>query len=485
MEYFGGLPLEVVEMIFLKLDKESVLNASNVCIQWKKFIHGLDSLDDSVTDNPVLIQKLEKCGLIMSEHDVEKCKCIEVKIGLFRFIENRDNQMICDELVNHYLLDNDFYGFHDAVSKSRLCVAKAYSCPLITDTNFVSLIDLTEDKNETVEIEIHDEATMDTMYDLKLFAHGNTLVILREVEVKTEAEVDEMITFQKIHLWSLKAMDHVTDLNLLDVLKLDAENDEDITFFGVNWLIIADNKLAVNLFYDTKEQRLFQTHFWKLDTLSPSADNIHHWTKLDHNSDKEMDTIHMNSKFFCGRFESRPEIKLRVFNFEDFTKVSVKNTGIKERCQFNCIEELEQGLSNKFAIFNECSNILQVYDFNNENTSFEFQIDFSVRIGDPDCSLTLANFFLGKMMLVKTFYDNNEQEYLFSFIIVNEVGDVIDGNTQSYMGYFDKEVAFIDKGAVYHIDINGVLAYTNKHEIFEEEDGVEEEEEYKRIHFYH
>ena len=92
MEYFGGLPLEVVEMIILKLDKESVLNASNVCIQWKKFIHGLDSLDDSVTDDPVLIQKLEKCGLIMSEHDVEKCKCIEVKIGLFQFIENRDNQ---------------------------------------------------------------------------------------------------------------------------------------------------------------------------------------------------------------------------------------------------------------------------------------------------------------------------------------------------------------------------------------------------------
>ena len=51
--------------------------------------------------------------------------------------------------------------------------AKSYSCPLIIDTNFVSLIDLTEDSNETVEIETHDDATMDTMYDMKLFAHDN------------------------------------------------------------------------------------------------------------------------------------------------------------------------------------------------------------------------------------------------------------------------------------------------------------------------
>ena len=95
--------------------------------------------------------------------------------------------------------------------------------------------------------------------------------------------------------------------------------------------------------------------------------------------------------------------------------------------------------------------------------------------------IDLGEFFPGK--------DNAGEDVLWQqrtgVSFVNEVGDVIDGNIQSYMGYFDKEVAFIDKGAVYHIDINGVLAYTNKHEIFEEEDGVEEEEEYKRIHFYH
>ena len=90
-------------------------------------------------------------------------------------------------------------------------------------------------------------------------------------------------------------------------------------------------------------------------------------------------------------------------------------------------------------------------------------------------------------MPVKTFYENNEQEYLFSFIIVNKDGDVIDGNTQKYKGYFDKEEAFIDKGAVYHIDVNqwSNNEWNIRHEIFEEEDGVEVEKEFKRIHFYH
>jgi len=487
MENFGGLPLEVVDIIFLKLDKESILNASKVCIQWKKVIHNLSSLESSVTEDPVLMNKLEKCGLILREHDVENCRCIEVNVGLFRFIGNPDNQMVCEELENRYLAENDYIGFRNVVSKSKLCVATNYSSPINEDTNMVYITDLTEteERIEPIEIKIHEEIKEnDALYDMELFACDNTLVILRDCE--EEMISDETILYKKIHLWNLKSLDHVSDLNFVDVVKRDAANNGDITFVGVDWLNVRDNKLAVKLFFDLNGQRIFQTHFWKLNTLSPSAENIHHWTKLDENLNHWM---HMNSKFICGRFETQPEIKLKVWNFEDLTKVSLLDTGLKQCYQFICVEKLEEGLSNKFAIFIKYDWMLQVYDLNSENTSFEFQIDFSAYIGDNDYSLTLASFFLGKMMLVKTFYDSNEQEYLFSFIIVNEDGDVIDGNTQKYEGYFDKEEAFIDQDASYHIDINGVLVYTNKHDIYKyeysDDDEDEDEEEFKIIHFYH
>ena len=249
MENFGGLPLEVVDIILLKLDKESILNASKVCIQWKKVIHNLSSLESSVTEDPVLMNKLEKCGLILREHDVENCRCIEVNVGLFRFIGNPDNQMVCEELENRYLAENDYIGFRNVVSKSKLCVATNYSSPINEDTNMVYITDLTEteERIEPIEIKIHEEIKEnDALYDMELFACDNTLVILRDCE--EEMISDETILYKKIHLWNLKSLDHVSDFNFVDVVKHDSGNNGDITFVGVDWLNVRDYKLAVKLF---------------------------------------------------------------------------------------------------------------------------------------------------------------------------------------------------------------------------------------------
>merc|ERR1712098_187760 len=224
-------------------------------------------------------------------------------------------------------------------------------------------------------------------------------------------------------------------------------------------------------------ERCFQTQFWRLNTRSPSSDNVNFWTKIDSRSDDKINgKLHMNSKFFCGKFnygfEDDSEINLAVFNFEDLTKVTVKNTGIRGLAKHFFDEKLEQGMSNKFAIYNRYSKILKVYDFDNENTSCDFQIDFSTHFGNDEYKLTLASFFMGKIMMVKTFFDTNEQSNFLSFVIVNEDGNVIDGNKQEYEQYED----YFDGDATYHVDINGVLAFTNEHDPYET---------FQRIHHYY
>ena len=79
------LPLEVLDKIFSSLDRESLIAASNVCVNWKKVIHDYTSTSTSSCD-PDLQEKLKKCGWIMNEHDVEKCQCIELNTGLLKYI---------------------------------------------------------------------------------------------------------------------------------------------------------------------------------------------------------------------------------------------------------------------------------------------------------------------------------------------------------------------------------------------------------------
>jgi len=310
-----------------------------------------------------------------------------------------------------------------------------------------------------------------------LFACDNTLVIMEDYEFTLRG----MIKHQLIHLWNLKSLDRIYDLDFLDVVDLDAVLNEDITNIHVCQLIIADNKLAVNLYFDMNGDRIFQTHFWKLDTLHPSADNIHHWTKIDYNpGDRIYGELHMNSNFFCGKVEEdEREIKIRVFNFEDISKESVRNIehGLQRYVTSYLDWKLEQGMSNRFAMFNKVSEILQVFDFSVEHTSCIFQVDFSHL--DNLEYLTIASFYLGKMILVKRFWDEDYNDYVFSFVIVNEQGDVVEGNKQMYKGYLDVE-------ASYHVDINGVLAFTNEDgEEHDNANGAEDDEKLQRVHFYH
>ena len=77
MAVFGDLPPEVLENLFSALDRQSLMTASNVCLKWRKVIHDFTSRPASKCDSN-LQTKLEKCGWIFGDHDLENCKCIEL-----------------------------------------------------------------------------------------------------------------------------------------------------------------------------------------------------------------------------------------------------------------------------------------------------------------------------------------------------------------------------------------------------------------------
>ena len=93
---FRDLPFEVKEKIFPQLDRDSVIAASNVCLSWRKVIHSLTSMKTTSNCDPDLKEKLEKCGWIFGGHDLERCKCIELNLGLFKFIG--EVSFACNEL---------------------------------------------------------------------------------------------------------------------------------------------------------------------------------------------------------------------------------------------------------------------------------------------------------------------------------------------------------------------------------------------------
>ena len=106
------LPLVSQDNLFPRLDRESLISASNVCVSWRKTVHDFMSRRISNVDSD-LRDKLEKCGWIMSEHDVERCSCIDLYSSLFKFIGNVP--MSCRELISV-----PTYQLIHSLSKSKL-----------------------------------------------------------------------------------------------------------------------------------------------------------------------------------------------------------------------------------------------------------------------------------------------------------------------------------------------------------------------------
>ena len=136
----------------------------------------------------------------------------------------------------------------------------------------------------------------------------------------------------------------------------------------------------------------------------------------------------MNSRFFCVAFQDYPssEAKLHIFNFDDLSEHSTKVFGIATSSEtyWDFYDFLmEDGMSNKIAVFDKRRKILNVFQLDDLEAQ-GIQVDLS------GSDIMMSNFLMGKIMLIKGDFDNrNSEEAKFSqFLIVTEDGDVIEGN---------------------------------------------------------
>jgi len=189
MSAFGDLPLVALDKIYSFFDNETIINASNVCLAWRHFIHEKTTPSNCDSD---LVDKLEKCGWIMSvDHDIEKCKCIELNLSLLKFVRNEHPGFVFNEsnevasCINEarddegkpLMFDTSYIPFRPdyALTNSKICILKDKNTIVVTHL-------MKKDKTEMIPLDSHleDPKREDFKMIISIYAYGNLLVVMEE-----------------------------------------------------------------------------------------------------------------------------------------------------------------------------------------------------------------------------------------------------------------------------------------------------------------
>jgi len=427
MSSFEDLPHVVWKVIYSYMDRESVLRASNVCVSWRKMIHDLSSPSNCDSELKV---KLEKCGWIMSEHDVEKCSCINLNMGLYKFIKNvpLSFEKVCEATV----LQNDL----------RFCVSESRLCYAMNDARSISVFHLTtQEELKTINMDLYLEEDGEIFMYNALQSIDNTLVIL-------ENSHDLYSKKKKIHLWNLKNAEYVAEINVSGQAKIGYN-------FDIDHVELTKNKLLVMLhIYNDDGDSLGQFLIWNLDTEDPSTSNLTHWRTIDRNRDYAK-KVCMNSKLFCY---IRDELELRIYHFDDLPNFKTKSLNEKEDgCAWDFLEvKLESGDSGRLAIYDGMLRKLRVYNLDDDDVDVEIQVDFSSIPNKISSTILMSGFFMDNIIFVNLDPKENkwwQQENELNFIIVTKMGDVVEGNKHKIMHS-------VNKDAFFYVDNFGLMMET-------------------------
>ena len=386
MKAIGDLPSEVLDEIFSNLDGESMIVASKVCLLWRRVVHEFTSLRASKCDTE-LKEKLEKCGWIFGEHDFEYCKCIELNIGLFKFIGSESlsyQELFCDrQSQSLYLLP-----------KNKL-FTNAYEAGIL-------MYDLRQGKFDQSYL-LDENLSHRRVYAARV--QDQTLVI---------SKYDTHPTCGQLMVWNLKTVQNVSELNFRGKA-FEFTGDRNCRIDLVD-IAIGRHKLAVHLAIRDKFTYRTQhriTQIWKLDTDNPSTENIRYWRTIEHDLGfMDEGKLFMNSKLLCLQANKTSGIFLNVFLIDDLSTSTTTNIG--NFCSSDIQIDIEEGFSNRIAVFRKLDNILKVYKFFDDNDVFCLEIDLSPVVSMNPGSLLMANFLMGKIMFIL------KSESQFQCIIVTE-----------------------------------------------------------------
>jgi len=396
MKVIGDLSSEVLNEIFSYLDGDSLIIASNVCLSWRRIVHKFTSLRATKCDSDIK-EKLEKCGWIFGEHDFEYCKCIELNTGLFKYIGNEP--LFCQQVV----MSDNFSYFEYLLSKNKLF---AY----IDGVTNIFMYDLSQGKRRLDNSSLPVSAAV---------VQDQTLVIIHHN--------------YRIMVWNHKTVHNVTELNFHGKAIEYTGADQIHCQINVEDVAIGRHKLAVNLlirdiFTNRLQHRI--TQIWKLDTDNPSTENIRYWRTIEHDLGfMDEGKLFMNSKLLCLQANKTGGIILNVFLIDD---LSTSTTTSVESFWFRALQtDIEEGFSNRIAVFHKLDNILKVYKFFDDNDVFCLEIDLSPVVSMNPGSLLMANFLMGKIM----FIFKRREKRQFQCIIVTEEAEVIEGNKQEFQQF--------------------------------------------------
>merc|ERR1719342_1242111 len=127
----------------------------------------------------------------------------------------------------------------------------------------------------------------------------------------------------------------------------------------------------------------------------------------------------MNSKLLCLKASKIDESEsfLNVFLIDDLSTSTTTSIG---RFWFRDLQtDIEEGFSNRIAVFRKLDNILKVYKFFDDNDVFCLDVNLNpVGVSINRGSLMMANFLMGKIMFIL------KSERQIQCIIVTEEGEV-------------------------------------------------------------
>jgi len=429
MEGLEDLPLVAQDNLFLRLDRESLMATSNVCVSWKKTVHDFTSRRISNVDSD-LRDKLEKCGWIMSEHDVERCSCIDLYSSLFKLIGNVP--MSCRELFS-VPVEQLIY----SISKSKL---------FFFNYGF-QVFDLMQ---ETMEpIEPWKELWRDTVIKA-MHSHDKTLALIA-CDYKEDAEA-----VYEVYILNHETLQFVQLLNensFKVAMGLTQEEFHTHDIY-VSKIALAEDKLAVMLWIEMESSNSCQTQIWKLDTADPSTANIRYWKTIEHDLDmldgmnSIMDfTMVMNSKLLCLAMPGHEKLVLDVLLFDDFSRQTVtvfEENEDKEENVYDFGIVIEDNCSKRVSVFDDESLILKVYEFDAANFSC-LEVNLS-QYAKESGVIQLNRFMMGKVMLLL------RSDGKFKCILVTEDGAVVEGVDQQLQNEIH----------AFHVNADGIVAVTMK-----------------------
>jgi len=428
---------ELLNKIFSKLGRESLLAASNVCVSWRRVIHNYTSPPSNMDSD--LQEKLEKCGWIMSEHDIEKCKCIELNTSLLKFIGNRELsfRVLCQ--LESELNDDILFGR----SGSKLCF-------ISKSGESISVLDATKEKAVKVNqwnwggfsdlnVIERDPRKKKDILKRQLYIKDNTLML---VDAYLQPFVFIVI---RVHMWNLNTLQYVTELDYHDEDKfvgLTSEEYAVLASSSVNATVVrvepafGANELALNIMFSIGDLTKYQTQIWKFDPAAPSSEEITYLSTIEQDFEypdyEQVYSMIINSKLLCIAIHSTIEdnVVLYVYSRDDpnhhTTMIAMEETPENEIP--SCVLIFESEVSNKIACLDEKNNILQVYKFD-DVSSLCFKIDLNQFVANNPRKLSHMVFLMGKLVIVIPTAIGGQ----FQCIIVKEDGEVIEGKKQNFL----------------------------------------------------